>query len=131
MKRSAFPFLLLFFLLTLGVVIASQKQQEIRTRASANSTLSLVPSTSFSTPITKRVGDTLTFDVMLYPRSNQISTVKVHIILYLKYLKKLALLPIRKLFLLRLKGRSLIMTAVQLLQLILLEWIQIRQLKLQ
>lgn len=79
MKRSAFPFLLLFFLLTLGVVIASQKQQEIRTRASANSTLSLVPSTSFSTPITKRVGDTLTFDVMLDPRSNQISTVKVHI----------------------------------------------------
>jgi hypothetical protein len=80
MKRSAFPFLLLFFLLTLGVVIVSQKQQDLRTRASASTTLSLLPLAPFSNPITKRVGDTVSFDVMLNPGSNQISTVKMHIV---------------------------------------------------
>lgn len=79
MRKSSFPVLLLFFLLSVGVVLVSQKQQELRTTASANTTLQLLPSTSINAPLTKRVGDRISFDVMLYPGSNYITTVKVHI----------------------------------------------------
>jgi hypothetical protein len=81
MKKNVFSVLILFFLLGVGFVLAlqNQKQQDIRSRASASSTISLTPSSSLSAPIRKKVGDSVTFDIMLNPGENAISTVKLHI----------------------------------------------------
>ena len=63
---------LLLYLGFVGV-LWQKKQQEIRTGATSSTTLFFSPTTSQATPITKKVNDTFSLDVMLMPGTNIVS----------------------------------------------------------
>ena len=79
-KRNAF--LSLILLLLSGILLttlAAHKSQQTRAHASASSSLSLSPSSSFFNPIQKNTGETVSLDIMLEPGNNHASIVKLNI----------------------------------------------------
>jgi hypothetical protein len=62
------------------VITLSQRQQDNRSRATASTSLYLTPSSSATTPQSKNVGDTVTFDVMVNPGTNLVSLAKLEIL---------------------------------------------------
>jgi hypothetical protein len=56
-----------------------KQPQDTRSRASASTTLSFDPSSPFSNPILKSVGDTVPLDIIINPGTNLVSFVKLQI----------------------------------------------------
>lgn len=82
MRKRQIAIFGLLFLFVVGVPATfylSQRQQDTRSKASASTTLYLVPSTSSSSPLQKNVGDTVSFDVMINPGNNLPSLVKLQL----------------------------------------------------
>src|SRR5258708_1187797 len=62
---------LLFILAVVpATLFLSQQNQEDRSRAAASTKLYLVPNTTTTAPLQKKVGDTVSFEVMLDPGTN-------------------------------------------------------------
>lgn len=61
------------------LVSITQKRQELRSRATASTTLYFTPTASASSPLQAKVGDSLVFDIMLDPGTNLPSVVKLEI----------------------------------------------------
>ena len=56
-----------------------QKQQETRTRAQKSTNLTFSPNSTASSPIQKKIGDSVPLDIMVNPGSNLVSFVKLEI----------------------------------------------------
>lgn len=70
----------LIALIGLPVILSfTQKKQELRSRASASTSLYFTPSASASSPLVANVGDTFSFDIMLNPGTNLPSVLKLDI----------------------------------------------------
>jgi hypothetical protein len=81
MKQTYLITGLLISLLILPVTFfLYQSRQNIRSSASAATTIELTPSSSSSNPIQKQIGETASLDLMLNPHTNAISTLKIHLI---------------------------------------------------
>jgi hypothetical protein len=61
------------------VLFLNTKQQDLRGRAEASTTLYFTPASSKSFPIHKKVGDDFYVDLMLNPGKNQVSIIKIDI----------------------------------------------------
>jgi len=69
------------------VVFLSQKNQETRSLANASTTLYLTPSSTSSTPLKTRVGDKVSFDVMVDPGKNLVTFIKLELVFDPHYLQ--------------------------------------------
>jgi hypothetical protein len=72
----AFAAILLTIPLTVSLV---QRQQEIRTQATASTTLAILPQPPASSPLQEKVGDTFTLDLMLNPDTNLVTMLTLQI----------------------------------------------------
>lgn len=72
----AFAVVALSIPLTVSLV---QRQAEIRSRATAATTLSFIPSSSVTMPLQKKVGDTFSLQVAIDPGVNLVTTVSLQI----------------------------------------------------
>jgi hypothetical protein len=79
-KNLLLASLILVAIIGLPLTVALfQQHQNLRSRASASTTLSFSPTSASSTPLVKNVGQTASFDVMVSPGNNAVSTIKLHI----------------------------------------------------
>ena len=70
------------FILLVGIPVTIyflQKQQETRTRAQKSTNLTFAPESTASSPIKKKIGDSIPLDIMVNPGSNLVSFVKLEI----------------------------------------------------
>jgi hypothetical protein len=72
---------LAFFLLVgVGVLIAAlNRQQDTRTQAQKSTTLSFSPNTSQSSPLQKKVGENVAFDIKVTPNQNYVTLIHLEI----------------------------------------------------
>lgn len=71
---------LLFLAITLPVTLyLSQQRQSTQSQAGATTSLYLTPATTTSSPVSKTVGQTVSFDVMVNPGNNLPSVIKLEI----------------------------------------------------
>jgi len=79
-KRKAILFgLLVLAIISAPILVFTQKQQDVRSRASAASVLSYSPTSTQIQPIHKNVDDPFSLDVMLNPGTNAVSILKLDI----------------------------------------------------
>lgn len=78
-RKVIFLGLVLMAIISVPIIIYSQKQEEVRSRAAAATVLTFSPTSSVAQPIQKNVSDPLTLDVMLNPGTNAISILKLDI----------------------------------------------------
>lgn len=76
-KKNVFLGLVAILALSVPITVGIlQQQQETRSRASAATTLAFTPATTSSSPLQKKVGDTISLDLMVSPGTNFVSYVK-------------------------------------------------------
>lgn len=81
-KNKIFILVTLLALVLIGIpalVFLSQKKQDVRSNASASTTLEYTPNTNSSSPLQKTIGDNVSFDILLTPGNNQPSYVRLEI----------------------------------------------------
>src|SRR4051812_36027551 len=81
-KRKSFYILVFAALLLVSIsltIFLTQKKQESRSHASASTKVYLLPSTTASSPINAKVGDTVSYDVMIDPGTNLPSLIRIEL----------------------------------------------------
>lgn len=82
MNKKILIFVFIGVLITLIIpltIFLGKNQQERRSRASASTTLSFNPTSTTSNPIQKKIGDTISFDIIVDPGSNLVTFVRLQL----------------------------------------------------